>query len=283
MKEFFHTVKFKILVCIFAFLLGFIIYAAVSVGTSSFPKAFLETISSPFVSISTAISDWMESTIDKFSNADKYKQENELLKEQLAEAYQDVLEKEKLEEENRQLREMLEISEEHDDFEWSAPCSVISRNSADASGGFTINRGSNDGIALYDPVFNKLGLVGIVTEVSLNYSVVSTILSNDVNVGVISSESKVIGVIENDLNYSSQGLCVMDYTGRDSGIEEGEIILTSGSSFFPEGLLVGTVKSIENDGNGLSVHVLIEPFVQLQSVTDVFVLTGFDGQGENIK
>lgn len=280
MREFFHTVKFKILVCILALLLGFMIYVAIAAGVSSLPKTILETVSAPFVSLSTTVSDWMESTIDKFANADKYKQENEQLKEQLAQLYKDVLEKESLEKENEQLKEMLEISEQHEDFRWSPYCSVTARTSGDISGGFTINRGTNDGISLYDPVLTKTGLVGIVTEVSFNYSVVSTVLSSDMNVGVYGGESHVIGVIENDLEYSSQGYCVMDYTGKDSGIKEGEIVVTSGSSFFPEGLLVGTVKEIVNDDNGLSVHVLIEPFVDVFSVSDVFVLIGFDGQSE---
>ena len=175
---------------------------------------------------------------------------------------------------------MLEISENNEDFRWSPYCSVIARNAGDISGGFTINRGTNDGISLYDPVLTKTGIVGIVTEVSSNYSVVSTVLSAEINIGVTGSDSHVIGVIENDLKYSSEGYCVMDYTGKDSGIKEGEIVMTSGSSFFPEGLLVGTVKEIVNDENGLSVHVLIEPFVDVFSVSDVFVLIGFGGQDE---
>lgn len=282
MREFFHTVKFKILVCIFAFLLGFLIYVAIAAGASSLPKAFLETISSPFTSLSTTVSDWMESTIDKFVNADKYKQENELLKEQLAEIYGSVLEKEKLEKENSQLKDMLEISENNKDFKWSPPCSVTARNSADISGGFTINRGTNDGISLYDPVFTKAGLVGIVSEVSGNYSIVSTVLSDDINIGVRGTDSHALGIIENDLESAYTGHCVMNYTGRDSGIQKDEIIVTSGSSFFPKDVLLGTVTDIINDSNGLSVHVQIKPFVDVFNVSDVFVLIDFEGKGEDV-
>ena len=264
MKEFFHTVKFKILVCIFALLLGFLIYVAVSAGVSSLPKQILETVSAPFVTLSTNVSDWIENTLDKFVNADKYKQENEILKEQLAQAYSDVIRK-----------------ENNKDFKWSPPCSVTARNASDISGGFTINRGRKDGISLYDPVFTKTGLVGIVTEVSEAYSVVSTVLSTDVYIGVTGAECHALGVIENDLKNSENGLCVMNYSGKDSGIKEGEIILTSGSEFFPEGIMLGKVKEMVGDDNGLAVHVLIEPFVDVYTVTDVFVLTDFDGKGEN--
>lgn len=280
MREFFHTVKFKVLVCIFSLLLGFMIYVAISAGAATLPKKILETISAPFVSLSTTVSDWVEDTADKFINADKYKRENEILREQLAEMYSQVLEKEDLQAENDQLKEMLGISEEHTDFQWSPCCSVIARTAGDLTGSFTVNRGSSDGISLYDPVFNKIGLVGIVTELSENYCIISTVLSPEVNVGVTSTDSGVIGIIENDLTYSAQGFCVMDYTGKDSGIKPGEVIVTSGSAFFPQGLTVGTVKEIVTDDNGLSVHVLIEPFVDVYTVSDVFVLTGFDGKGE---
>lgn len=280
MKEFFHTLKFKILVCIFALLLGFLIYVAISAGASSLPKKILETISTPFVHLSTIVSDWMEDTIDKFSNADKYKRENEILKEQLASVYGDVLEKEALEKENEQLKEMLEISENNKDFKWSPPCSVIARNASDITGGFTVNRGSKDGISLYDPVFTKLGLVGIVVEISENYSIVSTVISPDVNIGVEGSECSALGVIENDLKHSAEGLCVMNYAGKDSGIKVGELIITSGSSFFPENLILGTVKEIVNGDDGLSVNILIEPAVDVFTVSDVFILTDFEGKGE---
>ncbi len=281
MREFFHTIKFKILVCIFALLLGFLIYVAIAAGASSLPKAFLETVSSPFVTLSTNVTSWMESTIDKFVNADKYKQENELLREQLSEIYSNVLDKEALEKENQQLKDMLEITENHKDFKWSSPCSVTARNSADISGGFTINRGSNDGISLYDPVFTKTGLVGSVSEVAPNYSIVSTVLSNDINIGVSGVDSHALGIIENDLDSAYTGHCVMNYTGRDSGIAVNEVIVTSGSSFFPKDMLLGTVTDIMNDSNGLSVHVQIKPFVDVFSVSEVFVLVDFDGKGED--
>ena len=280
MKEFFGSMKFKILICIFALILGFMVYVAVSAGIASAPKTILEVITQPFVSFSTMVSDWVTETFDKFANADRYKQENEQYRELLSEMYADVMERDKLEEENRQLRDMLKIAQEHSDYRWSAPCMVTGRNAGDISGGFTINRGSKDGIELYDPVFTSVGLVGIVTEIAPSYSKVTTLLSTDLEIGVVSGTSKALGVIENDIAYTEQGLCVMNYVGKDSGIKVGEAIVTSGSSFFPEGIIVGTVHKIENDENGLSVHVIVKPLEDVFNVLDVFVITDFDGQGE---
>lgn len=279
MKDFFQSWKFKIIICIFALVFGFMIYAAVQGGNVIFPKSILETISQPFANTASSISDWVENTLDTLVNAQKYKSENTELREKLNEMYQQIRDKEKTDEENALLREMLEIEERHPDYEWSAPCSVIARNANDIYGGFTINKGKSDGIELRDPVFTSIGLVGIVTEISDSYSVVTTILSPEVTIGSITADNDVVGIIENDVNYSAEGCCLMSYINKNSNIYAGEPVLTSGGSVFPSDMLIGTVKEIYSDSNGLTLHAVIEPSEDVFTVTDVFVVTSFNGQG----
>lgn len=279
MKEFFQSWKFKVIVCIFALVFGFMIYAAVAGNNIIFPRSILETITQPFSNTATSISDWVENTLDTFINAQKYKEENILLRETLNDLYEQIRDKEEIDKENSQLREMLDIAEKRPDFEWSAPCSVIARSANDIYGGFTIDKGTSDGIELHDPVFTSIGLVGVVTEVSSNYSVVTTILSNEVTIGAISANTDTVGIIENDVKYSIDGYCLMSYVNKKSGIEVGEPIVTSGGSVFPSDLLIGTVKEIIADPNGLTLDVVIEPSENVLTVTNVFVITSFKGQG----
>lgn len=279
MRDFFSGLKFKIIICIFAVILGVVIYAAVSGGAASVPEAVFTTISRPFVVASNAVSGWVEDVIDKFVNADKYKQENDELKDKLNEMYKQIIDFEKIKTENEQLKKILQIKEENEDFEFSAPCNIIARNANDIYGGFTIDRGTDDGIELYDPVMTSDGLIGMVSEVAPNYSKVTTILSDEINVGVVSFDSKVVGIIDNDIEHANQGLCLMSYISKDSGIKEGEIVKSSAGVVFPGELLIGTVKSIYDDGNGMSVHAVIEPAVDVMSITDCVVITGFNGQG----
>ncbi len=279
MKDFFQSWKFKIIICIFALVFGFMIYAAVEGGNVIFPKSILEVVTQPFADTASSISDWVESTMDTLVNAQKYKSENTELREKLNEMYQQIRDKEKTDEENAQLREMLEIEKRHPDYEWSAPCSVIARNANDIYGGFTINKGKKDGIELRDPVFTSIGLVGIITEISDNYSVVTTILSPDITIGAVTAENDAIGIIENNVNYSAQGCCLMNYINKNSNVCKGEAILTSGGSVFPSDMIIGTVKELYDDSNGLTLHAVIEPAEDVFSVTDVFVVTSFNGQG----
>ncbi len=279
MNDFFQSWKFKIIICIFALVFGFMISAAVEGGNIIFPQSIIETVTQPFSNFASSISDWVENTLDTLVNAQKYKSENEILRETLNEMYEQIRDKEKTDKENEQLREMLDIAKKNPDYEWSAPCSVIARNANDIYGGFTIDKGSKDNIELYDPVFTSIGLVGVVTELSSSYSVVTTILSPDVTVGVITSESDTVGIIENDIRYAADGKCLMSYINKNSGISTGEVAVTSGGSVFPSDLVVGTVAEVYDDSNGLTLHAVIEPMEDIYNVTEVFVVTSFEGQG----
>jgi rod shape-determining protein MreC len=218
--------------------------------------------------------------IDKLVNADKYKQENEELKAALTEMYKQTMDYESLTQENERLREMLELKEENEDFVFSEPCDVIARNANDIYGGFTIDKGSDDGLSVNDPIITSIGLVGRVTSVAPNYAQVTTLMSSQVNVGVYTMRTKATGVIENDLATAEKGMCLMSDILKDADIQEGDIIFTSGKSgLFPDDILVGTVVEVYDDSNGLSKHALIEPAEDFFGVTTVFAVTDFDGKG----
>ena len=212
-------------------------------------------------------------------NADRYKTENDELRDKLNEQYKQIIDLENVKHENDQLKEILKIKEENEDFEFSAPCNIISRNSNDAYAGFTIDRGSDDGIALYDPVMTSNGLIGMVCEIAPNYAKVATILSDEINVGVMTFDSKVTGILDNDIKNANEGNCLMSYITKDSGIKKGEIVKSVAGVVFPGNLLIGTVSKVYDDENGLSVHAVIKPAVDVRTVTDCVVITDFKGQG----
>lgn len=280
MKEFFHSIGFKILIGIAALLLGLMTYVAVSGGFATLPERLIATVTYPFVTAANAISEGVGGFFDKLVNADSYKAQNDELRAKLSEMYASTMDYEQLKEENTLLREMLGLKEENKTFRFSNPCDVVARNANDIYGGFTINRGSNDGISLYDPVVTSVGLVGRVSEIAPNYSRVTSLLSPQVSVGVFTMRTRATGVIENDLTNAQKGLCLMSNILKDADIEVGDVVATSGNSgLFPEGVIVGTVKEVYDDPNGLSKHALIEPMEDCFDVTAVFAVVDFDGKG----
>lgn len=280
MKDFFHSVKFKILLCVAALLLGLMTCIAVSAGTQSGVEQIIGTITYPFVSLANAISDGVTGVIDKLVNADKYKSENEQLNAELAEMYKSTMDYENLVLENERLREMLELRKKNEDFRFSEPCDVIARNANDICGGFTVGKGKNSGLSLGDPIVTSVGLIGRVTSIADNYSRVTTILSPSVNVGVYTTRGKATGVLENNLEYAQKGQILMSSILKEADIREGDIIFTSGKSgLFPDDLYVGKVLEVYDDPNGFSKHAVIEPAQDVRGVTSVFVITDFDGKG----
>ena len=209
MREFFHSVKFKIILCIAALLLGLMTYVAVAAGTQTLPEQVISTVTYPFVTAANAISNGVNGFIDKWVNADTYKAQNDELRELVTQMYERSADYEALQKENEQLREMLQLSKEHKDLVFSEPCGIIARNANDMYGGFTINQGSSTGLSLNDPVITSVGLIGRVTDIAPNYAKVSTILSPQVNVGVYTMRTKATGVIENSTSTAEQGLCLM--------------------------------------------------------------------------
>lgn len=280
MKEFFHSITFRILICVGALLLGLMTYVAVSAGQQTTPEQVIGTITYPFSSAANAISDGVAGMIDKLVNADTYKSQNDELNAELAEMRKHTMDYESLKAENDQLRDMLGLKERSEDFIFSEPCNVIEHNANDIYGGFTINKGSSSGISLNDPVITAVGLVGRVTSVGSSRARVTTVLSPQVNVGVYTMRAKTTGIIENNLEYAQKGLCLMSDILKDADIREGDIIFTSGKSgLFPDDVQVGTVIEVYDDRNGFSKHAVIELTQDVRAVTSVFVVTDFSGKG----
>ena len=177
MKEFFHSVKFKIIVALMAVLLGAMIYSVTTGGYSSGSSYIFETVFEPVRSLSSKISEKVSTSLDMLINAEKYYNENIQLKEQLNSLYNDVIDYDKVLEENRELRVMLGLKEEYSDFEFSPPCTVIARTTNDPYASFTVDKGENDGIKPGDPVVTESGIVGVCYEVSRSTCKVRTLYS----------------------------------------------------------------------------------------------------------
>ncbi|MFA5658070.1 MAG: rod shape-determining protein MreC [Oscillospiraceae bacterium] len=281
MKDFLHSFKFKILVGLFAVIFGIMIYAATTGGKDSAVASFFGAVFSPFQKLSTSISQKVSSGIDKFVNADNYYEENQKLKEQLGEMYNQMVDYENIKEENQYYEEILELKEEYSDLKFSPPCKVIGRTTNDIYQSFFIDKGSRDGVSLHDPVITKDGIVGIVDDVELTFSRVTTILSSEYPIGAYCVRTKETGIVEGSFDYAELGFSRMKFINRESEMKTGDIIVSSGhSGLIPKDMIIGIVSELVPDSSGLSLIAQIKPIVELESLTNVFVIIEFEGQGE---
>ena len=254
------------------------IYAAVS--SSNAVSSAIGTVFSPLQKFSNRISEAVSGTLDMLINARDYYEENQALKEELAGLYAQISDYTQVSQENDHLREMIDLAQSSAGIELSEPCTVIGRTANDIYGSFFIDKGSRDGVEYYDPVVTANGLVGFVTEVEYTYSRVTTILSNEISLGVYCVGTGETGVIEGNYELALDGNIRMVYIPLECEMKRGDIIITSGySGTVPKGLVVGTSGDTEIASNGLSRSGIIYPSIDPFELKTVFVITDFDGKG----
>lgn len=275
MKEFFHSVKFKIIIALTAVLIGAMIYSVTTGGYSSGSGYLFEVIFEPIKGLSSKISEKVSTSLDMVINAEKYYNENKQLKAQLGELYNEIIDYDKILEENKELRVMLKLKEEYDAYQFSPPCSVIARTTNDPYCSFTIDKGAKDGIEPGDPVVTETGIVGVCFEVSPSTGKVRTLYSPKTAVGVYTVRTKAAGIAEGGYDLAVNGRIRMSYIAKESDIKAGDVIVTSGSANYPAGQLIGTVESVQMEQNGLSKYAIIIPAVDPETLTSVFVITDY--------
>lgn len=279
MREFFKSIKFKILLAIVLVLGGFMVYQVSTGGATSITSSILSFITTPIQSFSSQINSSVSEFLSNLMNANRTAEElqnqikeNEELKKQLTKFDQ-------YKQENEQYKEALNIKEQHDDFEL-VPAFVTSRDPNASYSSFLIDKGSLQGVAVQDPVITSAGLIGYVSEVGPTYSRVSTVLSSSTSVGVVNSHTRDTGTIQGTLELSRKGQCRLSYVSRDSDMQVGDLLITSGTGgVYPQGQIVGQIAEIGLDPTGLSKYAVVNPVTDISSVQEVFVITSFLYQG----
>jgi len=206
------------------------------------------------------------------SNADKYENENTLLKQQLIVMTQRAGNYEELKEENERLRAMLELQKNSSDFTLKG-ATVIASDTENWSSTIKLDKGLGDGIKKNDAVITETGLVGYVSEVGRNWAKVVTIIDNTSSVSALIDRIGEYCVVKGDISLFDDGFCAMKYVTTDSAISVGDILVTSGEGgVYPKGIQIGKISDIVSNTNGLSLDGVIEPSVDFSELNEVFVV-----------
>lgn len=278
MGDFFKSTRFKILALALAFVLAFTLRAAYSGTAIPMLGQLAAWMVTPLQRVSASLSYAAGDAATALFSGHRLAVENEALKSENAQLRSMLVEYERTKSENEQLREYLQIRDENPDFDFE-PAMVVGRDTASRFYSFTIDRGSNDGVSVNDPVITEEGLVGIVSEVGFTYSKVLTILDVAVQVGAMDSATREIGVTSGELPLAEEGLLLLSYLPRESQAQPGDLIVTTGiGGLFPRDLVIGAIRELRPDSKGLSLSAVIEPPADLRAVRDVLVIKSFEGQ-----
>ncbi|UZH54240.1 rod shape-determining protein MreC [Salinimicrobium tongyeongense] len=186
-------------------------------------------------------------------------------------------------EENERLRtrlatfeDSLEISTYRDTSSFDADyifraSEVINNNYAKVDNYLTIKSGSRNGIERDMGVVTSKGIVGIVENVSPNYSTVISILNSNSRINAQLKQSNHFGTLV--WNGDDPNVVQLIDVPSVAPIAEGDTIITGGRSLiFPKGLPIGAIKNFSLDQSESYYNIDIELFNDMTNIGYVYII-----------
>lgn len=236
-------------------------------------KSFAGEIVTPMQKGINQVGSWFSEKAQIFTTMEKLIEENNQLKEELANiSYENkILQQERYELDD--LRKLYKLDEKYASYPKVA-ARVISRDSNNWYNQFCIDKGAKDGLAVNMNVIAGDGLVGIITEVGENWSKVRTIIDDKSNVSGMTLKASDTCNVKGNLELIDQGLIELELADKEADIKEGDEIVTSHiSDRYLEGILIGYVNSISVDPSNMTQSGYLTPAVSFDSLDTVLVIT----------
>jgi len=181
-----------------------------------------------------------------------------------------VVNLEELEQENKSLRQALDIELEKD-FKLSLGEIIAKDISQDF---IIIDKGSQDGISKDMPVITEQKiLVGRIQEVYYKFSKVMLISNKESSFDAqIMSYSSCSGVIKGRENSK----LLFELIPQEEKISQGDVVITTIlGGIFPDNLLVGEIKRIRKSNLEFFQVAEIEPFFDISQTKNIFIILDF--------
>ena len=263
-------------VLVTAVLLAVLLAVVSSLTGLTFPQQVVQGVLAPFRAGASKLVDWSAQMYDYVFGYETLLAENQALKEELANIEDEARDAYAIKQENERLRAALELINANEDYKL-ADAYIISTSSADWSNTFTINRGTNAGIQEGMCAITAYGeLVGLVSEVGVNYAVVKSVLDSSLEISATIAASGHSGMVQGGYASGLDGLLRMNYLPSSATIRNHDQVVTTGSTVYPRNLVLGHVVDAGFDDTGVAKFALVKPAVDVRSLEQVFIVTEYN-------
>lgn len=240
-------------------------------------EIWIRDLLAPLQSGVTNVTGWATGLWDNVLSFKKLQEENEALKAQVEQLLAENNLLEEYRQENLRLRQLLRLEEEIGDKYVLQGAEVIARDIKNWDSRLTINKGSRHGLQKGMAVITYKGLVGRISSVSANTAEVLLLYDKQGAVAALLQQSRFPGVVESTSDGS--GLLQMIHLPIDAPVKKNQVVVTSGlGGVIPSGLRIGYVVEIKEEPNGLMKRALIKPFVDMDRLEEVMVVTAVKGE-----
>lgn len=227
----------------------------------------------PIQSIVYKATNRFKESVDFFLNFSEVKSENNNLIKENEELKDRLLEYSDLAEENERLRGILNFTEEHNNYDYVG-CDIIGYPNNNILEGYIINKGENANIQKGMVVIAAQGLVGQVTSVGSNWSIVQSLVNENIVVAVMTDSTREsTGYIKGYKDSQNRNLAKVYDLPIDSEVKEGDIIMTSGvGMLYPKEIKIGEVISVEEDKVKVMKSAIVKPYVDFNKLEELFII-----------
>ena len=201
--------------------------------------------------------------------------ENEVLEARIAEMEDVARRADSVSRENERLRQALDLLATHEDYKL-VDAYIIGWSSTDWENTLTINRGTTSGIQENMCAITANGeVVGLVTDVGLNWAEVTTILDSTLEISGTISASGYNGMVKGGYVEGHETLLQMNYLPSAAIIRTKEQVVTSGSTVYPRGLIMGSIGDAGFAETGIAKFALLDPAAEISSLEQIFIITEY--------
>ncbi|MFK5958811.1 MAG: rod shape-determining protein MreC [Lutibacter sp.] len=201
--------------------------------------------SSKFINSANSISGGFYNKMNNIHEFFLLKDENKLLIEENTHL-KNLLDKQKFNSLNDNFT-VIDTLEYFQKYEYSS-AKVINNNFTNRNNYLTINKGRNQGLEPDLGIINSTGIIGVIQNVSSNFSTIISILNNNSRINVRLKNSDYYGT----LAWDGENYNIIQITDipRQAIIKIGDSIITGGkSAIFPEGINIGVIKDFKFENN----------------------------------
>ena len=278
MRNLFST-KIKIILIVAA-LLTVILTIISGITNTSIVDLAVKGALAPFRAAATALTTTAEKYYGYMFRYEALAAENEVLNRQIAEMEDTARQAESVARENQRLRKAMNLQETHEDYVL-VDAYIIGWNSSDWENTLTINRGTNSGIQKNMCAITENGeVVGLVTEVGINYAEVTTILDSTLEISGTIASSGYNGMVKGGYINGHETLLQMNYLPSAAITRNKEQVVTSGSTVYPRGLIMGNIVDAGFEETGIAKYALLDPAAEISSLEQIFIITQYTTEAQ---
>lgn len=235
-------------------------------------RNYISTVLTPVQKGLNAFGTGINAGVKELKNLKNLSEENESLKHSMEELLEENNKLRSESAELERLRTLYELDQNYLSYDKVA-ARVIARDSDKWFQIFRVDKGAADGIEPGMNVLSGGGLVGIVTEVGNNYSMVRSIIDEESAVYAMSQISADTCLVRGNTQLFEDGLLELANMDKNARINDGDAIVTSNlSTKFLPGLLIGYASGISVNAQHLSKSGYLIPVADFDDLREVLII-----------